>query len=237
MAVASLLLVTMMDWEVICVDTFHVSGRCASGSISTTTLTTGNSQFQTTPHATSPSKGRADTLQKDILSDYHFSNQNDDIPQPLKLLPGKHLGFGGVPESEPWTMDDELTFDGKTFKEYSVDEAGHQEAPNIIAMSTVIGGHLTDVQHDSPCKSGFKEDSTITEGKQINTLCVYNGHKVGVGRVLTESSFHHYCDLNVIGDPCALDEKTIGFDSARLEETAAFFTNCVLWLANPSYWK
>lgn len=80
-------------------------------------------------------------------------------------------------------------------------------------------------------------DRTALEAKQINTLSVYDGHRVGVGRVLTDLSFHHFLDLNLIGDPCATDVKTQGFDAGLRADMSSFFRTCDFWLANPSYCK
>ena len=48
-----------------------------------------------------------------------------------------------------------------------------------------------------------EEDRTQQPGFRVDMLGAYDGHKVRVGRVVTDSSFHHYLDLNLIGDPCA----------------------------------
>ncbi|KAG8533188.1 uncharacterized protein KY384_001971 [Bacidia gigantensis] len=203
---------------------------------------------------------RADTLQKGVDDEYLFTNQSDDIPQPLKLIEvprtgihevfkldsqtvlqhfpdhfheGEVLGFGGVDEksSKPWTLEGKLTFDGKTFVEYPSNGSGHQEVPQIIATGTVTGGHKTAVEKGKLCESGFEEDDSLTNAKTINTLSVYNGHEVDVGRVLTDSSFHHFCDLNLIGDPCAVAKRTQGFDLGFLAEMDHFLLNVVKWLA------
>ena len=206
---------------------------------------------------------RADTLQKDTEDKYLFTNQSDNIPQPLKLInvpdvgihpifdlgnqkvlehfpdhfhEGEVLGFGGVDKrtSEPWTLDDTLTFNREKFVEYP-SKNSHQEVPRIVAVGTVIGGHSTVVEKGKLCESGFYPDNAVTNPKTINTLSVYDGHKVGIGRVLTDSSFHHFCDLNLIGDPCAVKQKTQGFDLGFLEQMDAFFINVVKWLSRPNH--
>jgi hypothetical protein len=205
---------------------------------------------------------RADTLQKDAAGEFHFTNQSDDIPQPLTLIrlpddnryhpvfeisPGKYLehfpdhmhegetlGFGGVPESVPWILNDVLTFEGKKFVEYPPLDGPKMEKPlpRVIAMGSVLGGHSTGVEPNKLCESGFRPDPSETQEKKINTLSVYDGRKVGVGRVMTDSSFHHLADLNVIGDPCASGVKTRGLQTGFLDEMGAFVIKCVVWLAN-----
>jgi hypothetical protein len=203
---------------------------------------------------------RADTLQKGQGQGdnvFHFTNQSDDIPQPLNLLrcppydhhplfnirdgnvlekypdhmhEGETLGYGGVEGSEPWTLDEELTFKGVKFTEYPT-KNGNKERPIVIATGSVIGGHTTLVEPNKFCESGFAPDPEETVAKAINTISVYDGYKVGVGRVLTDSSIHHFLDLNLIGDPCATEEKMYGLERKFLGDMSAFYVNCAKWLA------
>ncbi len=193
---------------------------------------------------------RADTLQADLDGSWHFDNQSDDQPQkltavlqaglahpilqgpdgPLAIFPD-HMHEGEV--ALPWTLNDTLTFNGQSFLEYpSLD--GHQEGPSIIARGTVNGGHTTVVEGSLCEQQNFVSDGTPTApgGRSLDILCAYDGHKVGVGRVVTDSSFHHYIDLNVIGDPCGVAEKQQGLTKGpHFAEMAAFYNRTVLWLA------
>jgi len=128
---------------------------------------------------------RADTLQKDTEDKWLFTNQSDNIPQPLNLVivpgqgiheifdlgfrrvlthfpyhfhEGEVLGFGGVDQktSEPWTLNETLSFNGEKFVEYPKKEE-HQEVPRIIATGKVIGGHETIVEKGKLCESGFDQ--------------------------------------------------------------------------------
>ena len=105
-----------------------------------------------------------------------------------------------------------------------------------------------DAREDSdyePCEGAFRADPAQTIGKRINVLCAYDGRNAetttyfqspGVGRVVTDSSFHHYLDLNLIGHPCGVGAKTQGFRTPAGTEVLAglkaFFVNTVVWLAN-----
>lgn len=190
---------------------------------------------------------RADTLQPDHDGNWNFDNQSDDIPQSLDFPNGTvHpilLGPNGpisrfpdhMHEGEvitPWTLWDPLTFNGQQFVEYP----GHQEAPRIIATGKVIGGHATPLE-GSQCEQvnfiGAKDPTVANDNLAI--LCVYDGHNAGVGRVVTDSSFHHYIDLNLIGDPCGIDDKQRGFGTAAgqdiLADIKSFYINTAVWLA------
>lgn len=201
---------------------------------------------------------RADTLQLAANDQYLFENQSDNIPQPLnlKLVPevgihsilrlgpqkvlehfpdhsheGKILSCNGVgsEESQPWIVTDTLVFQGHSFTEYPTKD-GHQEVPQIIATGSVIGGYETINQPHKLCASDFQPDNSCTNAKSINTLAVYDGNRVGVGRV-TDSSFHHFTDLNLIGDPCALEVRSEGLSGEMLNDMATFYANTVEWLA------
>lgn len=216
-----------------------------------------------------PAQGedRADTLQANEDGTYDFTNQSDDKPQPLTLLPygdkphhqifdisangkdsvlrtypdhfheGEVLGMGGVEGSEPWSLKETFVVDGKTCEEYPMYN-GAQLLPQIIATGHVIGGHATNVEGDKLCDSGFRPDSSKTKEKRINTLSVFDGRPLGIGRVMTDSSFHHFTDLNLIGDPCAGSElKTMGFGRQYLNEMTAFYLNCATWLARETVFQ
>ncbi|MHB8665879.1 MAG: hypothetical protein ACYDH6_24655 [Acidimicrobiales bacterium] len=190
---------------------------------------------------------RADTLQPDTAGHWWFDNQSDGVPQPLTLVVPDHPIFQGphgpinsfpdhMHEGEvmvPWALDESLTFAGRTHKEYPA-LGGHQEVPEILATGRVIGGHVTSVGDGSPCENRhFASADVPTAGRPLNILCAYDGHNVGVGRVVTDSSFHHYIDLNLTGDPCGNGAKSAGFLSNRdvLDAMSTFFVNLVGWLA------
>ena len=91
---------------------------------------------------------------------------------------------------------------------------------------------------DVACENkNFGADGSICEVRTNNTLAAYDGHTVNVGRIVTDSSFHHFLDLNLLGDPCSLiPAKKQGFNAstsgqADLAEISAFYVNLATWLA------
>lgn len=147
---------------------------------------------------------------------------------------GEVLGFGGVDreDSKPWTLTDILEFKGESFVEYPKKDE-HQEVPWIIATGNVIPDHQTSGQPEKNCDTGFRFDESTTQAKSINTISVYDGHRVDVGRVVTDSSFHHITDINVIGDLCAHDVRSKGLKDDMLDDLTIFWGNTVRWLAHP----
>lgn len=98
---------------------------------------------------------------------------------------------------------------------------GHQELPVVIAWGKI----------KEPCADKF--------GQEIGLVSAYNGHQVGVGRIIADSSWHHWFDINLLGLPgrCPPDSYA-GFDAtpegrAVLRKLDAYFLNCAIWLAPP----
>lgn len=211
---------------------------------------------------------RADTLVQGRNDEWDFDNQSDDKPQtllfpggfihpilngsngPINTFPdhmheGEVLGFGGISGPDirtPWNVNEPLSIGGEKIVEYPTFN-GHQELPQIIATGTVTGGHTTTIESSLDprgCESQqFSSDTSAVSAKSINILSVYDGHAVGVGRVVTDSSFHHYLDLNLTGDPCSIAPKTLGFgtDAGQpvMKAMQDYYVNLANWLAGPQF--
>jgi hypothetical protein len=112
--------------------------------------------------------------------------------------------------------------------------------PTIIAYGRVIPGHHTP-STEPAAHVGDPTYDTLPD--EFGTICVYDGVLEQVGRVVTDATFHHYFDINLIGDPVAMDEKRYGFlqpalgggyvDGPMMRKMRAFFRNLAVWLARP----
>jgi hypothetical protein len=230
-----------------------------------TPATAVNSQGQTIPAVNWPGRssgtaGRADTLQQnpsDTTTLFQFDDQSDDIPQPLSfpgdvvhpILEGPQGPLGRWPdhmhEGEvvvPADVTATVTFNGTPFTEYpgTTPSHGFQPVPHIIATGAIVGGHGTQVEGSQCEQTNFTTDDTPSVARPLGVLCAYDGHAVGAGRVVTDSSFHHFLDLNLIGDPCgATADRQAGFGPSYtppaagsvLADLQAVYVNTVAWLA------
>ena len=190
----------------------------------------------------------------------HFDDQSDDIPQPLTLLwysyrlnlfynqtyphpllcgPGgaikvapDHMHEGEV--IEPWDAGATLNFSGHNVVEYPTGPTGQKPLPEIVAWGTVRaetdtsteGAHVGDPGH-------------VANARRFGVVGAYDGHRARVGRVAVDSTWHHFFDINLIGDPVAPFPKTQGFNASptgvqALEDIRAYYRNLATWLARPS---
>ncbi|HXC44053.1 MAG TPA: hypothetical protein VNY51_11105 [Candidatus Dormibacteraeota bacterium] len=201
----------------------------------------------------------------DVGTAFFFDDQSDDIPQPLTVLVPSHPVIQGatgvltvypdhmhegeviVPTGAQLTQtsasDATLSFAGSGFTEFPAID-GYQEVPVVLAQSGFdLISHTTQVPpgtnpEDIACENlNFGGDPNPCNVTTNNTLAAYDGHTVNVGRIVTDSSFHHFLDLNLLGDPCSkIPTKQQGFNAsasgkAHLKELKAFYINMATWLA------
>lgn len=215
------------------------------------------------------SADRADTTQQSANSDYEggsgfvwFENQSDSTPQPITPLTspahpilrrpggeitvypdhmheGKVLGALGMAE---YSYNEPIDLDGESFTEFPVIN-GFRKLPEIIAT-----GQTTGFASKSAASGDFiLDNSAASTMRAVDILSVYDGRAAGVGRIVTGSTFHHYVDINLIGDsgvdtdiertragPDA--ENPHGFNDAPSQVFDAIkqaFVNITTWLARP----
>jgi hypothetical protein len=190
----------------------------------------------------------------------HFDDQSDDIPQPLALrwysrqlniftlqqwphplLCGLHGAIKVAPDHmhegeviEPWDTTAKLIFNGKTFVEYPAGTYGERPLPEIVAWGKVLAE--ADVSTE-PAHTG--DPSNVARPRTFGVVGAYDGHRAGVGRVAVDSTWHHFFDINLIGDPVAPFPKTQGFNASPVGQEAladirAYYRNLTTWLARPA---
>lgn len=213
---------------------------------------------------------RHDTLRKGHDGFYTFNDESDDIPMPIDvtmfptrgwspftintaphpvlcgtkgiidILPDHpHEGEVIVPTSFTGTF----SFPGYANKpEYPdlVASPGTKEKPLIIAKANVLGDHTAA----SDLNKG------LANAKKFGVVGAYNGHNAGVGRVVVDSTWHHWFDVNLTGRPTApgadpidpvspADPKALGFLAtpaglAAYKKIQNYFRNVAVWLASPT---
>jgi len=212
------------------------------------------------------SAARADTTRPNPAANYSeftapfvwFENQSDSVPQVITpattpahpilrngdrdiVLYPDHMHEGNtLGEVAGYNYGQELEFDNETFVEFPA-LAGEHPKPEVIATGQAL-------ENASRFVSGSFADNAIAAAKSVNTLSVYNGRRVGVGRVVTGATFHHYVDINLTGDTdvvAGVPQTRAGADAAKghgfahpgaeatFDDIKTVFINITNWLARP----
>jgi hypothetical protein len=61
-------------------------------------------------------------------------------------------------------------------------------SPEIVAKSMSYGGILEDIDRKAPLNP-----------REFIAIAAYDGHRAGVGRVVTDATWHHFIDINIDG--------------------------------------
>jgi len=130
----------------------------------------------------------------------------------------------------------------KSFVEFPM-VGGFQPQPEVIAY-TQDSGHTTWVPSSNQPPTLYP--ASIAK-QATGAISLYDGRAVGKGRVVTGSTFHHYLDKNLVGDPGtqAQPAGTLGGDGPTGSDTGFtglpvltsigdYYINTVTWLAKPS---
>jgi hypothetical protein len=199
-----------------------------------------------------PRRNDTNRLGHDGLS--QFNDQSDDIPQriqpkmysrrnglfrylyPHPLLCGPRGVIRVMPDHphegecvEPSNPNLALNIGGALGPEYPASiDAGARPLPEVISTNTVLAGTT----------SGGKQ---ATVAQSFGGIAAYDGHRAGIGRVVTDATWHHFVNVNLTGDAGAavLDPKRQGFlasaaGQAHFEEIKAYFRNLAVWMAPPA---
>lgn len=200
-----------------------------------------------------PRRNDTNRLGHDATSE--FDDQSDDIPQPLTpkmysvvngifrysfphpLLCGPRGVIRVFPDHPhegeciaPNDTSQPLAYTAPIGPEYpNATDAGPKPVPEVIATLHVLAGTT----------SGGKDP---TQAHSFGGICAYDGHRAGVGRVVTDSTWHHFVNVNLIGDTNAMpasNPKRQGFLASAagqtvLDDIKAYFRNLAVWLARPA---
>lgn len=193
---------------------------------------------------------RHDTTLQGAFAPTEFEDQSDDVPQVIQ--PKMYSAWGGflhnvvyphpllcgpkgvlryLPDHPhegvcevPSDLTATLTFGGSSFTEYPTRPDGSVVEPEVIATG-----------HNGP---GIVSKGGVNS-KTFGVIGAYDGHQASVGRVVVDSTWHHFFNINLIGDPIAGEPaQRVGFGAsatgiAKYEDIKAYFRNIAVWLARP----
>lgn len=150
--------------------------------------------------------------------------QHDKHPQTLRLLPANS------PHRLFWWYLDPNTHEIVPINKFP----DHMHEGHLIIPSTVGGDWPAQSQQPIPVAQG-RDKRFIHQEKYSNVVVAYDGDSVsavnsGVGRIVADSSFHHYLNINLL-DIEARDANRNPVPFSDLDQIAQYYGNLVLWLA------
>jgi hypothetical protein len=180
--------------------------------------------WQSPPAPPATGIDRIDTTRPDVNDVVVFENQSDDIPQVLRLklyqwsqhrwyrevYPHPLLCSPSGPITEfpdhmhegevvvPSSLDAKIRIAGKAYDEYPKDTNGNRVSPEVVAWGWTTGRADPEVMHG--IHTGDPMGSTP---RWTGTIGAYDGHQANVGLVVVHSTWHHFFDINLIGDNAA----------------------------------
>jgi hypothetical protein len=134
---------------------------------------------------------------------------------PINVMPD-HAHEGLCVENPP--LGGTYNFDGKGAQpEYPpATDGGPQPKPQIIAFGSTLG--------DPPYN--FYKGPQPARAK-FPMIAAYDGHRAGVGRVATDSTWHHWMDVNI--------EDIMNANTADWQLIRRYFINLAVWLNPPGF--
>ena len=85
---------------------------------------------------------------------------------------------------EPTDTNDAIDFGAPQGPEFPPATAGGvRPLPHVISTNTVPGGNVAEL-------NGALKDPTVPHS--FGGICAYDGHLAGVGRVVTDATWHHF---------------------------------------------
>ncbi|MDQ4087168.1 MAG: hypothetical protein M3177_04025 [Pseudomonadota bacterium] len=137
----------------------------------------------------------------------------------IDLLPDHpHEGFCHDPEDPAWLRakgEATFNFNGLAGKHYP-SSGSLRPLPKVIAWGQTLG---------SPPLEFAKGPQPA---RRVPLIVVYDGQLIDLGRVVVDSTWHHWFDMNLQG----LREAT---DNRPYQKVARYFINVAIWLASPSW--
>ncbi|MBI3772872.1 MAG: hypothetical protein HY272_09260 [Gammaproteobacteria bacterium] len=148
----------------------------------------------------------------------------------------------------PQDLTKTFAIKGQSHDEYPLLSNGTRVSPEVVAYGRVKARSY-DPNFDDPTE-GVRDSNTNVTATNFPVITAYNGHRAKVGRVVVDSTFHHFTNINVTGvksefsdEPNPVDAvKGQGFlaspaGQAHYANIKAYWCNIAKWLSRPKTFK
>ena len=179
-----------------------------------------------------------------------FDDQSDDVPQPIQpryfyarwgynrrfrwphpLLCGPMGVIDVMPDHPhegecvlPYETGRSFNFAGYTIEEWPMNASGNRVLPQLVSFNSVPAGNTATTK-------------APTNSATYAGICAYDGDQTSVGRCVTDATWHHFININLVGAIGNADPiKSVGFAAsapgmAALEKVKAYYRNIAVWLS------
>ncbi|MGD8684936.1 MAG: hypothetical protein PVG27_13395, partial [Chloroflexota bacterium] len=185
---------------------------------------------------------RNDTNRRGHDAVSQFNDQSDDIPQTIEPKLYRRYGpfiWGATVFPHPLLCGPDGVIDvmpdhphegecvepaNPSIAEFPDSTDGSpRPLPEVVSTNTVPAGNV----------SGTKAP---TEAHTFGGVCAYDGHRADRGRVVTDATWHHFVNINLVGDAGASGAKSMGFlatasGQAHLAAIQAYYRNVAVWIS------
>lgn len=135
---------------------------------------------------------------------------------PIDVMPD-HAHEGLCVDTAAVSLGNNYNFGGGSQPEYpDAIDGGPRPTPVVIAYGSNLG--------DPPYNFGKGPQPARSSNPMIS---VYDGHRAGVGRVATDSTWHHWMDVNIDNMKAA--------DNDDWKKISRYFINLAVWLNPPGF--
>ncbi|MGP1373660.1 MAG: hypothetical protein ACTS3T_12595 [Almyronema sp.] len=192
--------------------------------------------------ADTPSAGGTDRLTTNLPGSddaYQFEDQSDQFPQrlyvnyrteaggigmahPLLQVPGSNRAIEVFPDHPhegecrvPTNLTTKLP-DGVTDEWPLRSGSPSRVSPEAIALTMSHGNAFPGKQAVVP--------------RSFVAISAYDGQLANVGRVVTDATWHHFVNVNIVGDLPALPPGRQGLTGRNLDDVKQYYRNIVTWL-------
>jgi hypothetical protein len=110
---------------------------------------------------------------------------------------------------EPTDLTATFSYKGAAVADYP-DLNGQPLGPRVIATGKVVGGHtLTSFD-------GQHTETDATQSLEFGVIGAWDGHRVDRGRVVVDSTWHHFFNINLTGDKRLVGNPAVPADDQRI---------------------
>jgi hypothetical protein len=153
----------------------------------------------------------------------NLAAQQDAVPQQL-LLKTYSAPSGGPPgPGVPYGRRVHRLFCGRTAPITVFPD--HMHEGHLVVPSALPADPWPSGPSGQPRPEVIAQGTDKRNGRIYDLVIAYDGHEVSVGRIVADSTWHHYFNVNLKGFPAG---------GPVLSQLAQFYVNLAVWLAPPA---